>query len=66
MIIRVDEQLCTGCGLCGDSCPNQAIAVNDLAVVVPEKCTGCGTCTDECPNEALHLIGSSDSASASA
>lgn len=56
MVIHVNEQECSGCGLCVDSCPNQAIVLNELAVVDREKCTGCGSCVDECPNEALQLI----------
>ncbi len=51
----IDETLCTGCGICADTCPMEAITVDDIAEVDADKCTDCGTCVDECPNEAISL-----------
>ncbi|MBN1109673.1 MAG: 4Fe-4S binding protein, partial [Methanomassiliicoccales archaeon] len=42
-----------GCGACEDVCPNQAITVDDVAVIDANKCDDCGTCIEECPSEAL-------------
>jgi predicted Fe-Mo cluster-binding NifX family protein/Pyruvate/2-oxoacid:ferredoxin oxidoreductase delta subunit len=55
-VARVDAEKCTGCGLCVEVCPVEAIHLEgDVAVVDPQTCTGCGTCVDECPNEAIAL-----------
>ena len=55
-VARVDPEKCTGCGLCVEVCPVEAIRMEgDVAVVDPKACTGCGTCVDECPNGAIAL-----------
>jgi len=52
----VDSNLCSGCGICVDSCPVSAIEMMDsVAKVDPEKCTGCGICVDACPVQAISL-----------
>jgi ferredoxin len=52
---KVDKEKCTGCGICVDACPQEAISLNDVARIDPEKCTDCGTCVEECPNGALSV-----------
>jgi ferredoxin len=54
---KVGKEQCTGCGICVDACPQEAISLNDIAKVDPEKCTDCGTCVDECPNDAISMPG---------
>jgi len=56
MAAVVDADKCTGCGICEDACPADAIKVNDVAHI-GEDCTECGACVDECPNDALSLPG---------
>ncbi|MBC7343242.1 MAG: 4Fe-4S binding protein [Clostridia bacterium] len=51
----VNKEECTGCGICVDSCPEEAITLNDVAEVDPEKCSECGTCVEECPQECIEL-----------
>ena len=51
----VDSEKCTGCGICADVCPADAIKVNGQAIVNAEACTGCAVCVMECPNEAIVL-----------
>lgn len=52
----VDENICTGCGICVDTCPTQAIEMVDgLAKVNPDKCNGDGTCVEACPVAAITL-----------
>jgi len=51
----VDEEACTGCGLCGDFCQHNAIvSLGGSATVFPELCHGCGGCLLVCPAGALH------------
>ncbi len=55
-MVVVDEQECTGCGICADACPMEAISLDSgIASVDPGSCTECGTCADECPSEAISL-----------
>ncbi len=45
--------MCTGCGLCADICPKQAIKIEDsilyLNAVIGENCIECSLCTKKCP-----------------
>ncbi|MFQ6123676.1 MAG: 4Fe-4S dicluster domain-containing protein [Candidatus Heimdallarchaeota archaeon] len=55
----VDEWLCTGCSICVELCPFNAITVNKstkLAEVNKVLCEGCGTCAVGCTTGAITLI----------
>lgn len=54
-IIRIDEELCDGCGQCVTSCSEGALAiVGGKAKLVKERyCDGFGDCIGECPTGAL-------------
>jgi len=53
--IIIDDELCTGCGNCVDSCPFGAIEIeNDKAKILP-NCNLCGACVEVCPVEAITL-----------
>lgn len=56
-IIRINESLCTGCGLCTGSCPNGAIIVSGLKakLIREEYCNGCGDCVPACPCKAITM-----------
>jgi heterodisulfide reductase subunit A len=57
-IAYVDEELCSGCGLCIPSCPYEARTMHEwrhIAVVNTALCQGCGACTMVCPNKACKV-----------
>ena len=51
----VNRLKCTGCGLCEEICPAEALRVTYIAIVDRQRCTGCGKCVETCPNGALSL-----------
>ena len=58
MIAKVDSEKCTGCGICANVCPVEAVSLeNGLAKVDEQRCTGCGICVPNCPQGALSLGG---------
>ncbi len=57
MAVEIDESKCTGCGICVQVCPVEAITVERVAKINPETCKGCGSCVAECPNEAIFAEG---------
>ena len=50
---KVNKAECTACGICADGCPEDAIVVEDVAVIDQDKCVDCGACVDDCPAGAI-------------
>jgi len=49
---------CIGCGICVETCPENALAQTPQGVAIDRAlCTGCGLCTEECPTTAMELLG---------
>jgi len=60
-ISSVEEALCSGCGLCAEACPYQAIDLADgVAVVTSALCKGCGVCAATCRSGAIQQKGFKD------
>lgn len=68
-LIVIDPAKCTGCGLCPDACPYDAIYFNE-DLNIAQKCTGCAhllddgwdvpRCVDACPTDALSFAEESE------
>jgi NAD-dependent dihydropyrimidine dehydrogenase PreA subunit len=60
-IIKINEDLCTGCGVCIPGCPEQAIQLVETAngmkarIVKDIYCDGLGACLGTCPEGAITI-----------
>ena len=56
-IVRIDEELCDGCGQCVPGCAEGAIEIIDgkARLVSESYCDGLGACLGECPNGAITI-----------
>jgi len=56
-IIKIDEEKCTGCGLCVPGCHEEAIKIIDgkAKLISDVFCDGLGACLGECPEGALSI-----------
>ena len=56
-IIKINEEKCTGCGLCVPECHEEAIKIIDgkARLVNDVYCDGLGACLGECPEGALSI-----------
>jgi len=54
-----DDEKCLRCGLCVETCPNQAVVFDEEGnrAVDTERCEVCGLCAEQCPGEAAVLAG---------
>ncbi len=59
----VNEEMCSGCRICNDLCPFNAIIFHEDRMVTeinPALCQGCGTCVAACPAGAISGTGFSN------
>lgn len=56
-IIKIDEDKCTGCGLCIPACPEGALQIIDgkARLVSDLMCDGLGACIGDCPEGAIEI-----------
>lgn len=53
--LRIDKDLCIGCGNCANACLQEALTVDSYAEVDSAKCILCGMCVDMCPVSAISI-----------
>lgn len=52
--MKVEKNLCIGCGKCVRSCPMRAISITEKkAVITHQLCITCGQCQHNCPMRAI-------------
>jgi NAD-dependent dihydropyrimidine dehydrogenase PreA subunit len=53
--LSANPELCVGCGLCVEVCPQGVLELEDKRVVVARRdaCMECGACMTNCPAQAL-------------
>lgn len=57
-IVKIDEKLCDGCGLCVPGCAEGAIEIRQgkARLVADKFCDGLGACLGHCPRGAITII----------
>ena len=57
-IIKIDKELCNGCGLCVEVCHEGAIQMVDgkAQLMSDQYCDGLGNCLPACPAGAIEII----------
>lgn len=56
MSLKVDSEKCDGCGICVQSCPMDALRMNDNRPYLKyDECWYCGACAEDCPRQALGI-----------
>jgi NAD-dependent dihydropyrimidine dehydrogenase PreA subunit len=56
-VIKIDEEKCTGCGLCIPECPEGALQIIDgkARLISDLFCDGLGACIGKCPEGAIEV-----------
>ncbi len=61
-IIRINEEICRGCGRCAEECPKNLINVHEKAEISDElSCILCKLCENACEKKAIRVMCADDS-----
>jgi NAD-dependent dihydropyrimidine dehydrogenase PreA subunit len=61
MIESINEDKCTGCGICVDRCPLDTLRLKETSegskayIAYPDDCMTCFECEVECPSHAISV-----------
>lgn len=55
--LKLDEEKCTGCGMCLEVCPHNVLEMNRTHVRIQNRdaCMECGACSRNCPFDAISV-----------
>ena len=55
--LKLDENKCTGCGMCLEVCPHQVFKMNGRHAMIRNRdaCMECGACRKNCPAQAIYV-----------
>ena len=55
--LKLDEERCTGCGMCLEVCPHEVFKMNTGHVEIRNRdaCMECGACRRNCPFDAISV-----------
>jgi NAD-dependent dihydropyrimidine dehydrogenase PreA subunit len=55
--LQLDENKCTGCGMCLEVCPHKVFSMNSRHVEIQNRdaCMECGACSRNCPAGAISV-----------
>ena len=55
--LKLDEEKCTGCGMCLEVCPHSVLEMNRTHVTIQNRdaCMECGACSRNCPFDAISV-----------
>ena len=56
-MITLDQEVCTGCGMCAKVCPHRVFEFRDKEAVLAfeERCIECGACQLNCHGGAIEV-----------
>ena len=55
--LKINKELCTGCGMCVDVCPHSVFKIDNRKAVIinKESCMECGACKMNCAFEVIEV-----------
>jgi len=55
--LKLDREICIGCGRCAEVCPHRVFAVREqkAGIIAFDSCMECGACARNCPVTAIQV-----------